>query len=307
MKVYNDIAQIDKILEQGTALVLGKFDGLHKGHKLLIDMVVRQKQYGLIPVVFTFAKAPKEHIYKQKQQYILTSTEKSLFMQESGVDIMIEHPLNDVFLNMEPEDFIKKVLVDVLHVRKIYCGPDMGFGKGRRGDVSLLRQYEQEYGYETIVVDKLKHMDREISSTYIREEIKKGAIGLYNELLGYPYTVIGTVEPGKQIGRTLGFPTVNIIPEHDKVLPPNGVYFTKVIIDGDTYNGVTNIGVRPSVDNEDKLTIETHILGTSMDMYGKTLELQFMEFEREEKKFCSTEELKQAILQDIELCKKYFA
>lgn len=307
MKVYNDIAHIDKITEQGTALVLGKFDGLHKGHRLLIDMVVSQKKNGLIPAVFTFARAPREHIEKQRQQYILTTAEKRLFMEESGVEILVEHPLNDVFLGMEPEDFIKNILVSALHVRKIYCGPDMGFGRGRRGNVAMLRQYEEKYGYETIVVDKLRYMEREISSTYIREEIKKGSIGLYNELLGYPYTVIGTVEPGKQLGRELGFPTVNIVPEPDKILPPNGVYFTKAIIDGDTYNGVTNIGVRPSVDNEDKLTIETHILGISMDMYGKTLELQFMEFEREEKKFCSTEELKQAILQDIELCKKYFA
>ncbi len=307
MKIYNDISDINLKTEQGTALVLGKFDGLHKGHRMLMDMIVKEKDNGLIPAIFTFARAPREHIDKQRQQYILTGTEKRLFMEKSGVEILVEHPLNDVFLGMEAEDFVRDVLVGALHIRKIYCGTDMGFGRGRMGDVALLKRLEDKYGYETIVIDKLKYKEREISSTYIREEIKNGSIELYNHLLGYPYTVIGVVEPGKQLGRTLGFPTVNIIPEADKVLPPNGVYFTQAIIDGVSYNAITNIGVRPSVDKGDRLTIETHLLDTSMDMYGKTLELQFLEFEREEKKFHSTEELKAAVLRDIELCKKYFA
>lgn len=307
MKIYNDISDIALKTEEGTALALGKFDGLHKGHRALVDMVVSQRANGLIPAVFTFARAPREHLDKQTQQYILTGAEKRLFMEKRGVEILVEHPLNDTILNTEPEAFIRDVLVDALHIRKIFCGTDLHFGHNRKGDVELLRCLQDKYGYETVVIDKLKYGERDISSTYIKEEIKKGSMELINQLLGYPYTIIGVVESGKQLGRTLGFPTVNIIPSEDKMLPPNGVYFTKAIVGGHSYDAITNIGVRPTVDKGDKLTVETHLLDVVLDLYGQTLELQFLKFERNEQKFNSKAELKAAVSKDIELCRKYFA
>lgn len=307
MNIYNDISHIALKIEEGTALALGKFDGLHKGHRMLIDMVADQENTGLIPAVFTFAKAPREHIDHVQQRYILTGKEKRLFMEKSGVKILVEHPLNDSIIKTEPEIFVRDILVGALHMKKIYCGTDLRFGYNRAGDVNLLMDLQDKYGYETIVLDKLKYKERDISSTYIKEEIKKGSMELINQLLGYPYTLIGVVEHGKKLGRTLGFPTVNIIPEADKMLPPNGVYFTRVIIDGQGYEAITNIGVRPSVDNGDKLTVETHILNMSTELYGQTLEIQFLEFNRYEKKFNSKEQLKAAVERDIQLCKKYFA
>ena len=303
MKIYGDISKESRITEQGTAMALGKFDGLHRGHRLLIDMVVRENINNLMPAVFTFARAPRELLEKSRQKYILTATEKRLFMEKSGIHILVEQPLIESILRMEPESFVKEILVERMNVKKIFCGTDFHFGHKRRGDVELLRQLESKYGYETIVVNKLKYGEREISSTYIKEEIEKGAIKLMNELLGYPYTVIGVVTKGKRLGRTLGFPTVNIIPEEDKLLPPNGVYFTNAIIDGNSYPAVTNVGIRPSVDGDAKVNIETHILDFSMDVYGKTLELQFLQFEREEMKFNSVEELKSAVHNDIVLRK----
>lgn len=301
MKIYGDISDETIKTENGTAIAIGKFDGLHKGHRALIELVKNEKANGLVPAVFTFARAPRELIGSQRQKYILTAAEKRMFMEKNGVEILVEQPLNDTIISTEPEAFIRDILVGRLSVKKIFCGSDFHFGHKRMGDVDFLKQNEKKYGYETIVIDKLKHGKRDISSTYIREEIGRGAMELLNELLGYPYTMLGVVSEGRKLGRTLGFPTVNIIPDEDKLLPPNGVYFTKAIVDGKEYDGITNVGIRPSVKGSGFVNVETHILDFKQDMYGKLLELQFFEFERPEKKYETLEELKAVVHRDIEL------
>lgn len=301
MKIYGDISDEMIKTENGTAIAIGKFDGLHKGHRALIELVKNEKRNGLVPAVFTFARAPKELIGSERQKYILTAAEKRMFMEKNGVEILVEQPLNDTIISMEPEAFIRDILVGRLSVKKIFCGSDFHFGHKRMGDVDFLKQNEKKYGYKTIVIDKLKYGKRDISSTYIREEIGKGSMELLNELLGYPYTMLGVVLEGKKLGRTLGFPTVNIIPDEDKLLPPNGVYFTKAIVDGKAYDAITNVGVRPSVKGSGFVNVETHILDINQDMYGKSLELQFFEFERPEKRYETLEELKAAVHRDIEL------
>ena len=301
MKIYGDISEEIIKTENGTAIAIGKFDGLHRGHRALIELVKNEKKNGLVPAVFAFARAPKELIGSEKQKYILTAAEKRMFMEKNGVEVLVEQPLNDVIISTEPEAFIRDILVGRLSVKKIFCGSDFHFGHKRLGDVDFLRKFEKKYGYETIVIDKLKYGERDISSTYIREEISKGSMKLINELLGYPYTMLGVVLEGQKLGRTLGFPTVNITPDEDKLLPPNGVYFTKAIIDGRQYDAITNVGIRPSVKGSGFVNVETHILDFEQDMYGKTLELQFFEFERPEQKFESLSELKTAVHRDIEL------
>lgn len=301
MKIYGDISDELIKTENGTAIAIGKFDGLHKGHRALIELVKNEKRNGLVPAVFTFARAPKELIVSERQKYILTAAEKRMFMEKNGVEILVEQPLNDTIISMEPEAFIRDILVGRLSVKKIFCGSDFHFGHKRMGDVDFLKQNEKKYGYKTIVIDKLKYGKRDISSTYIREEIGKGSMELLNELLGYPYTMLGVVLEGKKLGRTLGFPTVNIIPDEDKLLPPNGVYFTKAIVDGKAYDAITNVGVRPSVKGSGFVNVETHILDINQDMYGKSLELQFFEFERPEKRYETLEELKATVHRDIEL------
>ncbi len=304
MKIYGDISEENSITaENGTAIAIGKFDGLHRGHKALINLVKKERDNGFVPAVFAFARAPKEHTDKERQKYILTAAEKRMFMEKSGIEILVEQPLNDVIIGTEPEVFIRDILIKKLSVKKVICGSDFRFGHKRLGDVNFLKKYEKKYGYETIVIDKLKYGERDISSTYIREEIGKGSIGLLNELLGYPYTMLGIVKEGKKLGRTLDFPTVNIIPDDDKMLPPNGVYFTRATISGQTYDAITNIGVRPSVKDNEIVNVETHILDFDKDVYGEMLELHFFKFIRPEKKFESIEALKEAVHQDIESCK----
>ena len=260
MKIYGDILGEKIKTENGTAIAIGKFDGLHRGHRMLIDLITNEKVNGFVPAVFTFARSPKELIGKEKQKYILTASEKRMFMENSGVEILVEQPLSDAIIGTEPEAFIRDILVDKLSAKKIFCGSDFRFGHKRLGDIEFLKKYEEKYGYETVVINKLKHGYRDISSTYIREEIANGSISLLNELLGYPYTMIGTVIEGRKIGRTLDFPTVNITPNEDKILPPNGVYFTKAFIEGKWYDAITNIGVRPSVNDSGTVNVETHIL-----------------------------------------------
>lgn len=305
MKIYGNILTEDIQVNKGTALVIGKFDGLHKGHRALLDMLSKaKKEEGLLTAIFTFVKSPKEALEKTKQQYILTTKEKRLFMEHNGIDILVECPLEPEILSIEPEIFVEKILVDKLNIKRIFCGEDCGFGYKRRGNAELLKELEGRYGYKTTVIKKLQYGGRDISSTYIREEIEKGNLETVNELLGYPYTAIGKVVQGRQLGRTLGFPTFNIIPTEDKLLLPKGVYYTNSIVDGNKYPSITNIGTRPTVNGENDITIETNILDVSIDLYEKTLELEFFKFIRPERKFNSKEELKAAVENDIKRCRE---
>lgn len=304
MIIYGNVLEQDIKINSEVAVALGKFDGLHRGHRTLIEQLsLAKSQRGLLCVVFAFVKSPKETLEGEDMKYILTTAEKRLFMEQNGVDILVECPIKKEILSMEPEDFIEKILKDKLNVKEIICGSDFRFGHNRRGNVEFLREHEHIYNYRTIIVDKLKYDERDISSTYIREEIAKGNISLVNELLGYPYTVMGVVRHGKQLGRTIGFPTVNIVSEADKMLPPNGVYLTVAVIDGKEYPAITNIGTRPTVDNSGNTTIETHLFDVSIDMYGRPLELRFLRFIRPEKKFENIDKLKEAIRDDIRVCR----
>ncbi len=305
MKIYGNVLTEQIQVNKGTALVIGKFDGLHRGHRALLKMLSEAKEEdGLQTAIFTFVKSPKEALEKTKQQYILTADEKRLFMENNGIDILVECPLEPEILSIEPEDFIEDILVGKLGVKRIFCGVDCGFGYKRRGNADLLKELEYKFGYKTTVIKKLQYDGRDISSTFIREEIEKGNIETVNELLGYPYTTIGVVEKGKQLGRTLGFPTFNIIPAEDKLLLPNGVYYTNSIIDGVKYPSITNIGTRPTVNGDNSITIETNILDVSIDLYKKTVELEFFKFIRPEKKFSSIEELKATVKEDIRKCRE---
>lgn len=305
MKIYGNVLTEHIQVNKGTALVIGKFDGLHKGHRALLEMLSKAKaEEDLQTVIFTFVRSPVEALANTKQQYILTTEEKRLFMEHNGIDILVECPLETEILSIEPETFIEDILVKRLGIKRIFCGEDCGFGYKRRGNASLLKSLEEKFGYKTTVIKKLQYGGRDISSTFIREEIEKGNIETVNELLGYPYTTIGIVTKGQQLGRTLGFPTFNIIPTEDKLLPPNGVYYTNSIIDGERYPSITNIGTRPTVNGDNNITIETNILDVSIDLYKKTVELEFFKYIRPEKKFGSTDELKAAVENDIKRCRE---
>lgn len=291
-------------IEEPTALSLGKFDGVHRGHEALIDQLMRYKNQGLKAAVFTFDIPPKKLTENQNYRLLTTNEEKRVLFEERGVDYLLQCPFTPEIMHMEPEDFVEW-LVRSLHVRSIVVGTDFHFGHNRRGDHVLLEQLSGQLGYELVVVDKLQYRGRDISSSYVREEILKGNLEIANELLGYPFFVQSEVIHGIQLGRTLGIPTINMELPAEKLLPPKGVYVTRLMIDGNFCTGVTNVGQKPTVNNTNKVSVETHILDYEGDLYGHTLCVSFLAYLRPEQKFASVEELKAQMERDIAAARRF--
>lgn len=293
-------------IEKPTVLSLGKFDGLHRGHELLMDYVFRKKQEGLKAVVFTFDIPPRKSVDHAVAQVLTTNEEKSRLFEKIGIDYLVECPFTKDIMCMEPELFIE-FIVKQLNVKCMVVGKDFHFGHNRRGDYKMLQQYAARYGYEVEVVDKMQEDGRDISSTFVREQIVAGNIEKANELLGYRYFIEGRICHGKKMGKAvLGIPTINLIPPEEKLLPPYGVYFSITEWDGKAYPGITNIGCKPTVDGENPVGVETHIFDFDEDIYGKEVKVSFISKVRAEKKFESLEALKEQMSHDVALGKQYF-
>lgn len=292
---------------KNTAVTLGKFDGLHLGHQLLINKVLEQKDKEYLSVVFTFLIHPNSLFSKKEVELLYVEDEKRRKIEQMGLDVMISYPFNNETASMEAEDFIKEVLINRLDAKVIVVGSDFGFGHKRKGNVELLKEMSKVYGYELIVFDKRKISDLEISSSYIRKELDAGDMNKVKEFLGRPYSIIGTVEHGRKIGRTLGFPTTNLIPISAKLLPLSGVYASNTIIDGKSYHGITNIGNNPTVGETKEKRVETYIFDFDEDCYGKTIEVELLAFERPEIKYDNLSDLKEQMEKDIIFGRDYFA
>ena len=191
--------------------------------------------------------------------------QKRNIFEEAGVDYLIEYPFYQEIADMEPETYIRKVLVEQLHAKCIVAGEDVSFGKKGMGNYRLLEQKSAEYGYQVIIIDKVQYQGREISSTYVRDAVKQGEMELVTKLLGQPYHVGGTIVHGRHLGTGLGMPTVNILPPPEKLLPPNGVYYSYVMMNGKIYLGITNIGTKPTVSGEAVMGVETFIYDFDQD------------------------------------------
>src|SRR5574344_17785 len=297
------ITNINDLQLNNTAIAIGKFDGIHKGHRLLVEELLNFKAKGYLATIFTFSKTPNEIIRHSYEKSILTKEEKYMYYENMGIDVIVKYTTSDELLGMNKEEFLSKILVGKLGIKAIVCGNDFKFGHNRTGDTVYLEQMSKKYGYTSIIIDKLKDHNSDISSTRIRSLIAKGQIEEVNRLLGYSYNIIGQVVHGNEIGRTINFPTANIIPNPNKLLPPNGVYFTKVNIDGTEYDGITNIGKKPTVSNTDTISVETNILNYNGNLYGKILCIEFFHYHREEKRFVDIDELKKQISMDVECYK----
>lgn len=312
--IFGTVSEIEMIylrgttefsIEEPTVITFGKFDGIHRGHKLLLDAIMRKKEEELQAVVFTFDIPPKKKVEGASAEVLTINEEKMHIFENLGVDYVIECPFTEKIRNMEATEFIR-MIVEKLHVKCVVVGTDFHFGHNRIGDYRLLQEKAEQFGYEVIVLDKMQSDGKDISSTYIREYIKEGNIEKANELLGYPYFVQGIVEHGNEIGRTIGFPTINLIPDEDKLLPPFGVYITRVFIGGEEYCGITNVGCKPTIEGENPVGVETHVLDFSDDVYDMQVEVEFLHRIRAEEKFGSIEELKAQLQQDIKIAKIYF-
>lgn len=295
-------------IEGPTVLSLGKFDGLHRGHELLMEYMreKKQEQQNLKAAVFTFDIPPSEQTQNLQMQVLTTSQEKVRLFEENGIDYLIECPFTREIMCMEPEEFIDRIVKN-LHVKDIVVGTDFRFGYKRRGNYQMLRQYAPQYGYQLKVVPKMQEEGRDISSTYIREEINAGNIEKAHKLLGYPFFVEGSVLHGRNLGKAvLGIPTINLIPPQEKLLPPMGVYVTSTECMGKHYPGITNVGCKPTIQGENPIGVETHLFDITEDMYGRMVRVSFLKRVRPEQRFDSLDALKAQMEQDIQYGKVYF-
>jgi riboflavin kinase/FMN adenylyltransferase len=297
-------------IKEPTVVTIGKFDGRHKGHqKLLQRMLLLGKQKGFRTAIFTFDMAPAGVVSGKKQSLITTNAERRNNMEKTGIDYLVEYPFNQEVAQMPPEEFVERILVGQMKAQAIVAGTDCGFGYRRAGDAALLQRLAPDYGYEAVIIEKEQDEHRDISSTYIREQLDEGHIGKANELLGEPYAIHGEVVHGNHIGAPLlGFPTANLLPPPEKYLPRFGVYASRVLIDGKYYGGVSNIGAKPTITGENPVGVETFVLGleSGVDLYGKNIEVQLLDFERPEQKFAGLKELKARIELDKQYAAEYF-
>ena len=287
-----DLLKMDKPFLKDTFVILGLFDGVHLAHKDLIEFGVKKaEEEGFSSAVFTFDKNFK------KGGYLTSNFEKESIIENLGADNLIFQNINDCFLNLAPQELVT-LLKDKLNAKAIAVGENYKFGKDKKGDVNTLKELCDKMGINLFVKPLLEKEGEIISSSLVKKCLKDGDIIKANSLLGREYFICGKVEKGNQIGNTLGFPTVNIYPDGTRHLPKYGVYKTKVNTPFGEYFGITNVGVKPTVD-KNRLSVETHIKGFDKDIYGKEIKVSFSEFIRPEKKFLSLKELKEQIKEDL--------
>lgn len=290
---------------KNTAVTLGKFDGLHRGHQRLMDVVISYKQQGLTAVMFSFLMHPGNLFSDKEFELIYTEEEKVARLKHSGMDVLISYPFTEETRTMEPEEFIREILVEKLDAKVIAVGKDFHFGYRKKGDVNLLKAYADTYGYQVIDCEKLTWAHEVISSSAIRKALKEGDIEAANIMLGRPYAIRGEVLHGRRIGRTIGIPTTNLLPSSSKLLPPCGVYVSKTLIDGTYHDGVTNIGYKPTVGAEENIGVETYLFDFDENLYGRTIEVELFYYIRPELKFGSIEEMLIRMREDIIIAKDY--
>ena len=282
-----------------TAVAIGKFDGIHLGHKKLLDIILQEKKDGLKSVVFTFDPPPEEFFTGSQIPQLFTKLEKRAAFEEMGIDVLIEFPLTAKTAATDPEDFVRRILVKQIGADFIAAGTDVSFGDKGRGDRHLLRNLSKEIGYELELIDKVRLDGEEVSSTRVRNRVADGDMPMVKRLLGYNYSVCGTVQHGRHIGHTIGVPTVNIIPPSNKLLPPYGVYSSRVYLEDRVYDGMTNIGRKPTISDKEQVGVETFIYDFNGDAYGKLIKVELIRFVRPEMKFNSIDDLKAQIKSDL--------
>lgn len=290
MKFINDIYKENL---KNCVVILGNFDGIHKGHLTLLDKAKKvAKEEGLSTAFFTFHPHPTHVLPVKEVQLISSDAEKQHIAEQEGMDYYIQFPFTFETMSMEAEDFIKDILIEHLDVKAIVVGQDYSFGKGRKGNIELLKSLESKYNYKLYALEKLMLDERVISSTWIREVITEADLEQAQKLMGREYFITGNVVKGAQLGRKIGFPTANIKPFEHKKLPKNGVYITKVDVKGQTYFGLTNVGTKPTIDvSFTQVLVETYIHDFDEDIYGQQINVKFCKYLRTEDIFDTLDDL----------------
>ncbi|MBC5839085.1 bifunctional riboflavin kinase/FAD synthetase [Flavobacterium muglaense] len=305
MKIFHSIKDFSS--SKKTILTLGTYDGVHVGHRKILERIIQNtanEKYESL--VLTFFPHPRMVLQEQSEIKLLnTIAEKIDLLEQIGIENLVIHPFDETFSRLTAEEFVKTVLVDQFHIHKIIIGHDHRFGRNRTANIDDLIDFGKEYDFEVEQITVQEIDDISVSSTKIRKALSEGNMTLANEYLDYNYPLTGTVFKGKQLGRTIGFPTANIkIEENYKLIPLNGVYIVQSTINNKTVYGMMNIGFNPTVQGKN-LSIEVHFFDFDADLYGHQLSVSILHYIRPEQKFESVTELTQQLERDKETATTY--
>ncbi len=306
MKCFYSLDSVQ--IEYATAVTIGMFDGLHLGHlKVIQGCLDIAKSNGLKTCIITFSNHPADHFTGKRNELLMPNQEKIAALEALGIDYAIILPFDSYIVELPARVFIQDLLINRVKANKVVLGYDNHFGKNREGSISYIKN-EFATQLEAISIDVAKVEDVIVSSSQIKKYLSEGEVAKANAMLGQKFTVSGKVVHGNQNGRKIGFPTANMSLHSDnKFIPQLGVYLCEVHIKAGTYFGLTNMGYRPTLNKDEGIHIETHILGFDEDIYGQVIEIKFMEKIRSEKRFDSFDELKNQISADLAWAKLYLA
>jgi riboflavin kinase/FMN adenylyltransferase len=290
-----------------SVITIGTFDGVHIGHRAIMQrLVAAAKEQGLVSAVLTFFPHPRMVLQKNSDiKLINTLSEKKQLLEDIGLDYFVVEPFTYEFSRLSALEYVRDILVTQLKAKKIIIGYDHRFGRNRNADIQDLKKYGEQFGFEVEEISAQQLDEVSVSSTKIRKALAQGDIQTANTYLGYAFTIEGVVTKGKALGRTIGYPTANLhVPQTYKLIPKNGVYVVKARVNNTLTYGITSIGTNPTVGGTTK-SIETFFLDTNTDLYGKELQLHFLQHIREEATFKDLESLKQAIQKDEIFARDY--
>jgi riboflavin kinase/FMN adenylyltransferase len=305
MQIHYNLDQFHT--SEATITTIGSFDGVHLGHKSILNRLTELGQLLKLPTcLITFWPHPKKLLQPNPIELLNTLDEKISLLRSFNITHLIVLPFSDTLKAQSADDFIQEILIKKLHTKHLVIGYDHRFGNNREGDIHFLNQHKKKYGIQTVEISKQEIDNATISSTAIREHLKKGEIEIANKILGYPYLLSGVVSKGQQLGRTIQFPTANLsIETEEKLIPAHGVYVVRVYVGHRHYCGMMNIGMRPTVNGIHR-TIEVHILEFNEDIYEKNIRMELLHYLRAEQKFTSIDALKAQLETDKINTNAYF-
>jgi riboflavin kinase/FMN adenylyltransferase len=309
LKTYSSILSFAS--KKKTVVTIGTFDGVHVGHKKILEKITQATINGdYESLVLTFFPHPRIVLQTgSEMKQLNTIDEKTHLIEKAGINHLVIHPFDKIFASLSAEEFVKKVLVERFNIQKIVIGHDHRFGKNRTADIHDLMAFGKQYNFEVEQISAEELNEVAVSSTKIRKALNEGNIELANSFLGYNYMINGTVVQGKQLGRTIGFPTANInVKEEYKLIPSSGVYLVECLIDNQCHYGMMNIGTNPTVEaSNQSQKLEVNIFNFDQEIYGKAISISFLKRIRSEKKFDSIEALKAQISNDKETSLHFIA
>jgi riboflavin kinase/FMN adenylyltransferase len=304
LKVFKNFKEYTS--QKPLALSLGMFDGVHLGHKSIVDELIKVgSENNLETAVLTFWPHPR-FVFNPNENLKLLNTleEKQFLLEKCGIDTLFLKEFDEEFRNLTGEEFVRQILVDKLNIKYLIIGYDHSFGKNKSGNFELLQKLSGELGFEVERMEAINIHENNISSTKVRNALLAGNIKEANEMLGYYYSVSGTVVHGKKLGRTIGYPTANIETDPIKLLPKKGAYIVEVFIKDEQYKGMLSIGTNPTVNGE-KLTVEVYILDFEGDIYDEKITVAFRDFLHDEIKFEGLEKLIERLDEDKKLTEEF--